>query len=225
MTRRSLAIALVSLLLGATAAGAAGVSVASRFLATQTRTLTHATCTLQPASVDTYVNEASKNSSFSASTSFVTNSANSQRQRPLLTFTLSGCGSHLTTGNPQVDAATITVIVASASGGTRTLTVYRVTSAWSSSVTWNTQPTIAGSATATFTASLFSLGAKTIDVTNDVVDFVHTSPTVLPPYSSAVTNLGWEMQDLGSTSGTVSMSSSEASTTTSRPKLVIDYAY
>jgi hypothetical protein len=224
MTRRSLAIAFVSLLLGATAAGAAGISVASRFLATQTRTLTHATCTLQPASVDTYVNEASKNSSFSASTSFVTNSANNQRQRPLLTFTLSGCGSHLTTGNPQVDAATITVIVASASGGTRTVSVYRVTSAWSSSVTWTTQPTVAGSATTAFTASLFSLGAKTIDVTNDVVDFVHTSPIVLPPYSSAVPNLGWEMQDVGS-AGTVSMSSSEAATSTSRPKLVIDYAY
>jgi hypothetical protein len=220
--RRGAALVLVVLATSATVAGAQPMSVSSGLLATGRKTLTHATCVLTPATTDTYVDESAPATSFSTNSTLSTVSA-PKRRRVLIVFDLSGCGAHIQ--NASADSATLQLTVTTASGGTRTLTVYRVTSSWAASVTWNTQPSIAGSATTSFTASASSLGAKQIDVSSDVNDFIQSSPTVLPPYSGTVANLGWEIRDENSaTAGIVTMTSSEGSVS-SRPKLTINYAY
>lgn len=226
MTRRALLLALAGLLAGATVASAATVTLASRFLATSSKTLTHATCTLQPASDDTYVNEASKTTKYASSSSLNVTALTNGRQRTLIQFSLGACGA--TIANASVDSATLTLNVTSASGGTRTLKVYRITAAWTGSATsWNNQPSVAGSATTTFSSSSSSIGSKQVDVTNDVNDFLQSSPTALPPYSGTVANNGWMIADEGSTTGATTMTSSNAggAQVSKRPILRIDYAY
>jgi hypothetical protein len=80
-------------------------------------------------------------------------------------------------------------------------------------VTWNTNPSVAGTATGTFSAA--TTGAKTVDVSADVADWV----------SGAASNFGWRLADLGASAiATSALGSSENGTTTNRPTLAITYA-
>jgi hypothetical protein len=221
--RRAAMLALATLALGATTAGAASVVVASGLLATASKTLTKATCTLQPTSGDTYVNEFSKTTGYASNSSLTTESTAGSRKRVFLRFNLDSCAT--TIANAAVDSATLNLNVSAAAGGTRTLKVYRVTSTWTaSSLNWNGQPTAAADHTTTFTAAASSTGQKAIDVTMDVNDYVQSAPNVPLPYTSAVANHGWMILDDGASTGVVAMTSSEGPAA-NRPKLTIVYAY
>jgi hypothetical protein len=225
-TGRGALLVAAMLLAGAAVATAGPVQLISRLLATSSKTLTKATCTLQPATGDTYVNEASKTTNYSFNSSLNVTSITGGHQRTLIQFDLSGCGANI--ANASVDSAALNVYVTSASGGTRTLKVYRVTAAWTaSSANWNNQPTVQAGATTTFTTSAMSTGARSLDVTGDLNDVLQSNPVALPPYSAAVANYGWMIVDEGSGTGVVSFASSEAggAQTANRPKLTIDYAY
>jgi predicted Zn-dependent protease len=225
-TRRGALLAAVMLLAGAAVATAGPVLLASRLLATSSKTLTKATCTLQPASGDTYVNEASKTTNYSFISSLNVTSIAGAHQRTLLQFDVSGCGANI--ANASVDSATLDVNVTSASGGTRTLKVYRITAAWTASSTnWNNQPAVQVGATTTFTTSPMSTGSRSLDVTGDVNDILQSNPVAPPPYPAAVANYGWMIVDEGSGTGVVSLTSSDAGAAqaANRPKLTVDYAY
>jgi hypothetical protein len=223
-TRRTLALVVIIIACGATVAGAAAVTLATGVLATSSKTLTHATCTLAADSADTYVDQKSPTTFNDTSTTISTLSKTSQAQRIYLEFNLGSCATPIPSG-AEVDSATLTLTTTIAPAAARTLSVRRVTSSWTASATsWNVQPTFASTVTSTLSVSAVA-GADNFDVTNDVNDFVQSAPTPTPPpYSSAAINYGWVIADEGASSTTSdTFASNEFATAASRPKLVITY--
>ena len=133
------------------------------------------------------------------------------RRFAYLQFDLSSC-SVTTTGG--ADSATLSVFLANAPKGTLTVAASRVTSAWSNSTTWASQP-----ATATATDSKASGTTNgvllTFTVTGDVDDFI----------KGGATNFGWRLTE----SGTVQNAAkdltqfSSADAAANKPQLVINY--
>ena len=222
-TRRLASLVVVILATSATIAGATAVTLTSGLLATSSKTLTHATCTLQGTAqaIDSEVRAANPNNNYQTNTTMLTEGTGSQR-KVYVEFTLSACSPALP-ANAEVDSATLT-LWATAVGGTRTLKLYRTTSTWTEAgITWNTQPT-STPASPTTSFSVSATGTQTIDVSNDVNDFLQTSPSALPPYGAVVTNYGWMIDDEGTGTTTITFASSENGTAAHRPKLVIAYA-
>jgi hypothetical protein len=222
--RRATLIALAILLVPGTAvAGAAVVSVATGLLASTTKTLTRATCTLQPAAVDTTVNEGNKTINNGAVPALTVAPGTNARQRALIRFTIPG-GCAATINNAEVDSATLTLNETLGTVG-RPYKVYKITSTWTGATNWNTQP---GYAAAAFTTFAGASGAVAIDVTQDVNDIVQSAPTVLPPYTSATSTFGWMIADEGTGTSPATFTSSDATGAANLPKrplLVINYAY
>jgi hypothetical protein len=221
-------LVLAMLLTGASVAGAAGVVVKTGLLATGSKTLTKVTCTLTGTSstTDTYVNEANTSQNNGAVTSLVVQNTSGQRRQVLISFAFSTCPSPTNLDNAGVDAATLSLNFSSSTGSSgtpRLLKVYRVTSSWTGSTSWSSKPSWGAASTATITLSSSSPGAKSADVTQDVNDYLQSSPTVLPPYGAAVPNYGWSITDEGGGTGVSTIFSANAPT--NRPTLTIDYAY
>jgi hypothetical protein len=211
--KRTILIAILVAGILAAAAGAAAVGLVSQKISIFTKSLTHASCTLPGTSVsdDVYTDENAPTTNTGAATTTISISPRSSRRRyGWIRFDLSACS---LPANAQVDSATLTVNVTTAMTG-RTVTVTEATGSWTEgALTWNTNPTVAGSATGTFSAN--ATGAKTVDVSADVADWV----------SGAATNNGWQVADLGaSTNLTGALGSSENATVGNRPTLAISYA-
>jgi hypothetical protein len=223
--RRLPPLVIVALLATAAAAGAAGVTVGTGLLATATKTLTKATCTLSgtTSTTDTYVNESNKTQTNGTTSSLVVENLATQRRRAFVRFDFSKCPSATNLNNAQVDSATLTLQFTSATGTPRTLNVYRVTATWASSINWNTQPAFAGSATSTFSLPSAAPGSRSADVTQDVNDVLQSTPVALPPYGSSVPHYGWVVVDQGTGTGVSTFNSSESGST--KPTLTINYAY
>lgn len=211
--KRTLLIAVVVAGILAAAAGAAAVGIVSHKISIFTKSLTHASCTIPGTSVtdDVYTDENAPTTNTGAATTTISISPRSTRRRyGFVKFDLTACGMP---ANAQVDSATLTVNVTAAMSG-RTITVTEVTGAWTeAALTWNTNPAVAGAATGTFSAN--ATGAKTVDVSADVADWV----------AGAATNNGWQLADLGATTNlTGALGSSENATVGNRPTLAISYA-
>jgi hypothetical protein len=212
--KRVLLLGLVATIAIGTATGfAATLNVGSHHLWAGSQALTKGTCTLSGTgqSVDTYVNQGSANTSYGTSTTMSTQPDSGSRKYAYVMFDLSKCSPAIpTTGG--ADDATLTLRITSSSFfGARTLAVTQVTSSWSGSTTYNTQPTVDSSATTTFSSGT-SANTVNIPVTIDVDAMI-----------KGQTNYGWRISDTG-TSGfldTVSFASSNA--TSNRPTLTIDY--
>jgi hypothetical protein len=212
--KRLLLLGLVATIAIGTATGfAATLNVGSHHLWAGSQTLTKGTCTLSGTgqSVDTYVNQGSSGTSYGTSTTLSTQPDSGSRKYAYILFDLSKCSPAIpTTGG--ADSATLTLrITSSAFFGARTLTLTPVTSSWSGSTTWNSQPSVDGSATTTFSSGR---SANTVDVpvTIDVDAFI-----------KGQTNYGWRISDNGGSGflDTVSIASSNASS--NKPTLTIDY--
>jgi hypothetical protein len=223
-TRRLLALVIVIGGCGATFAGAAAVTLATGILATSSKPLSHATCTLTASSADTYVDEFTPATANGATTTISTSPRSARRRRIYINFDLATCPTAIPSG-AEVDSATLNLRTTVAPPSARTLSVWRVTSAWTAATaTWNVQPTVAAVATTTLAPGTTS-GVKSFDVTNDVNDFVQSAPVPTPPpYASAVSNLGWMIDDEGAAAtATITFASNENGTVANRPKLVIAY--
>lgn len=220
--RRLPSLVLVLLLTSAAVAAASGVTVASGLLATASKTLTKATCSLTAASADTFVNEANKPQANGGTTSIVVQNGAGQRRRALVRFNFASCSNAANLANASVDSATLTVNWTSTTGTPRTINVYRATTDWGASTNWNTQPAFAASATTTMTLTGVVGGSKSADVTHDVNDYLQSSPTPVAPYTEVVSNFGWVLTDEGGGAGISSFNSSE---TASGPTLTINYAF
>jgi hypothetical protein len=218
----------LALPLGAVAVIATGatVTVGSRTVGTQTKALTHTTCTLGSGqTTDTYIEGAPpKDQSFThgGDTTLLTDANTGRFKEALIEFDLtSSVCPHLI--GAEVDAATLTLHASSVTSAPRTIDVDRVTSGWSDSTSYSSAPSASGTPSGSVTVS--GAGSFSVDLTADVDDFAQSeSSPPLAPYGSAVTNDGWELVDAASTSkdATVTMSSSEGS---SPPQLQIAYAY
>lgn len=204
----------------------ATVTVGSQIVGTQTRSLTHTTCTLGSGqTTDTYVEGAPpKDQSFThgSDTTLLTDANTGRFKEALIEFDLtSSVCPHLI--GAEVDSATLTLSVSSVTGGTRTIDFDRVTGNWSNSTSYSTVPSAASSPSVS--GSVSGSGSFSVDLTADVDDFAQSeSSPPLAPYASSIANDGWLLVDANSASkdATVTMSSSEG---TSPPQLQISYAY
>jgi hypothetical protein len=209
-TRRRVALTLVvGTLASIGVAYAASLGLASKKLHAWSQTLAKGTCNQTSTTADdTYVQQALPTSTAGGTATTLTISpvAGSQ-DYAFIRFNLSGCGLPTTAG---ADSAVLTVRVTTA--GADTISLFPVTSSWSSStLTWNgvTGLTIGSTATGTFSAS--TTGAKTVTVTADVDAAI-----------KAGTLWGWELR---ATAGTaiVAIGASENVTSTNRPSMTLSY--
>lgn len=199
----------VAMTASVTVAHAAGLGLASNKLFAWSQTLTKGTCNQTSTTADdTYVQQALPTSTAgaTATTLSISPTAGSQRYA-FIRFDLSGCSLPTTAG---ADSAVLTVNVRTA--GADTVSLFPVTSSWSSStLTWNgvTGLTIGSTATGGFSAS--STGSKTVTVTADVDNAI-----------KAGSLWGWELR---ATSGTaiVAIGAAENGTAGNRPSMTLGY--
>ena len=186
---------------------AASVGLSSKSLHVWTQTLTKTTCNQTSTTADdTYVQQASPNSTAGAAATTLTIKPTAGSQDyAFVRFDLSGCSLPTTGG---ADNAVLTVRVTTA--GADTISLYPVTSSWSSStLTWNGLGglTIGSTATGTFSAS--TTGNKTVTVTADVDAAIKAGAL-----------WGWELRAT-SGSATVAIGSSQNGTAANRPSMTL----
>ena len=186
---------------------AATLSIGSNHLWAGTQTLTKSTCTVT-AATDTYVDESKATASNGSSTTMSVQPDSRKRRYSLISFDLSGCNLPTTAG---ADAATLKLVVTSAPSASRTMTVTPITSAWSGSTTWNTQPTYAAAATRTVASGTTNGATISIPVTVDVDGYVKGG-----------TNDGWRIADLGTQASGDTTTFATTNASSNKPQLVID---
>ncbi|HET7354836.1 MAG TPA: DNRLRE domain-containing protein [Gaiellaceae bacterium] len=209
MPLRLLAAAAIGTLSFGGIAYAASLGLSTNKLFAWSQTLTKGTCNQTSTTADdTYVQQASPTSTAgaTATTLSISPTAGSQRYA-FIRFNLSGCSIPTTGG---ADSAVLTVNVRTA--GADTVSLYPVTSSWSSStLTWNgvSGLTIGSTATGSFSAS--TTGAKTVTVTVDVDNAIKAG------------NLwGWELRATSGTA-TVAIGAAENGTAANRPSMTLSY--
>jgi hypothetical protein len=188
---------------------AASLGLGSNKLYAWGQTLTKGTCNqTSTTGDDTYVQQALPTSTVGGTAVTLTISPVAAAQDyAFIRFNLSGCSLPTIAG---ADSAVLSVRVTTA--GNDTISVFPVTSSWSSStLTWNgvSSLTIGSTATGTFSAS--TTGAKTVTVTADVDAAI-----------KAGTLWGWELK---ATSGTaiVALAAAENGTSGNRPSMTLSY--
>ena len=213
LTPRRVAILLAATVgVGAGVAYAATLSVGSWHLWAGSQTLTKSTCTLQPATTDTYVTQATPGGSNGSATTMLVRSNSGSADWSFVSFDLSSCAIPTTGG---ADTATLTLFITTAPASNRTITVTPVLTTWSpATLTWNVAQTLSyGSATTTFTTGTTNNTAKSATVTVDVDALIKNSSA----------NFGWRLSDTGGTSATTTFATSENANAARRPQLVINY--
>jgi len=207
-TRLAAAIAVAT----ATSVGvgyAASLGLGSNQLHAWSQTLTKGTCNQTSTTADdTYVQQALPTSTAGGTATTLTISPVAAAQDyAFIRFDLSGCSLPTTGG---ADSAVLTVNVTTS--GTDTISLFPVTSSWSSStLNWNGVSSLTVGSTATGTFSASSTGTKTVTVTADVDTAI-----------KAGTLWGWELR---ATSGVaiVAIGASENNTSARRPSMTLSY--
>jgi len=209
-------VVVVAIVLQAGTASAAAMTITSGHLTVVTRTYaTPRTCTLTATS-DSYVNKALATTNFGTGTTLLVNADSTSTERSFVRFDLSACSPAIPS-DALVQSAKVQLTVAVAALATRTYELRRATATWlESAITWNLQPTVAGSATASTSVTLGSLVGTVVEwtATGDVQAYV----------TGASTDLGWRVSDTseGIVLGTpLTFGSREAAT--GQPKLVVTY--
>jgi hypothetical protein len=207
---RRLAVAIVVAASASIGIGyAASLGLGSNQLHAWGQTLTKGACNQTSTTADdTYVQQANPTSTAggTATTLSIDRTAGSQ-EYAFIRFDLSSCSLPTTAG---ADNAVLTVNVTAK--GNDTISVFPVTSSWSSStLNWNGVSGLTIGSTATGTFSGNSTGAKTVTVTADVDAAI-----------KAGTLWGWELR---ATSGnaTVTLGSAENATPANRPSMTLSY--
>jgi hypothetical protein len=203
--------------LGTATAFAATMGIGSWHLWTGSQTLTKGTCTITSASAinDTYVSEASTGTSFGNATTMNVRADLGQRAWTFVRFDLSSCNLPSTAG---ADSATLKLVVKTPANNSRTLTLTPVLATWAETLTAVQAYSLPfGSApTTTFATGTTSGATLSIPVTIDIDALIKDSSA----------NFGWRIDDEGSTSraNLTVFNSSEATNSSLRPQLVINYA-
>ena len=212
LTPLRLAAALLALsFAGVGIAYAAGMSVTSGQVGAARQSLTKGSCQLGASAVsDTWIDERNPTQANSGDTTLQIQNNKNKVDNAFLRFDLGSCNVPTTGG---ADAATLTIVVTSATKTNHTVSLYPVTSSWSpSTLTWNAAQslTIGSTPTDSFTTTT---GAHTLTVTAD-----------LDAAIKAGTLWGWELVDTaGSKNSTTEIASSSYATSSYRPSLSLSY--
>ena len=186
---------------------AASLGLASKSLHAWTQTLTKATCNQTSTTADdTFVQQGSPTSTAGGTATTLTIRPTALLQDyAFIRFDLSGCSLPTTGG---ADSAVLTVRVTTS--GADTISVFPVTSSWSSStLNWNgvSGLTVGSTATGTFSAS--STGNKTVTVTADVDTAIKAGAL-----------WGWELRATSGTA-TVAIGAAENNSAANRPSMTL----
>lgn len=196
-------------------AWAAGLTVSAAGLATingpSSRPPT--TCTLT-SSADSHVRSGNGTTNYGTQqTMFAQSSLLGGNRRSFLRFDVASCGI------PSVAAlvsSTLQMYI-DQSGGAATLEVVRTTGTWTETgVTWNNQPAVSGTVTATIASANNTAGLKTVSVQSDIQAWI-----------TGTANNGWAVRDdsesllLGTRAAEIS--ARENTTAANRPQLTIVY--
>ncbi len=201
---------------GSVTAFAATMGIGSWHIGTGSNTLTKGTCTVtgSTAIADAYVQEASPNAnSANGTTAIIRSSTSGSREWMFVRFDLSTCALPTTGG---ADTATMKLVVKTTPATARTLTVTPTLSTWAETLTWNQAQSVtyAGAATTTFSTGTTNGATLSIPVTIDIDALI----------KSSTANYGWRISDAGASStSTTTFNTVEATTSTLRPQLVINY--
>jgi hypothetical protein len=212
-------LALLAIALAATTASAgfaATLNVSSWHLWAGSQTLTKpgAPCTVTGAAADTFVNQSSPSTTYGGATTLDVLADSNIQKWAFVRFDLSSCGIPSTGG---ADSATLRLYVANASTRSFTLTLTRVLSAWSNTLSWTGAQSLTYASSATTTASSGTTSGTwvTFTVTGDVDDFIQ----------GLATNNGWYVSASGATQNAtkdlIQFASSAAAS--NKPQLVINY--
>lgn len=188
---------------------AASLGLGSNQLKAWSQTLTKGTCNQTSTTADdTFVQQASPNSTAGGTATTLTMKPTAGSQDyAFIRFNLSGCSIPTTGG---ADSAVLSVTVTTS--GNDTISVFPVTSSWSSStLNWNGVSSLTIGSTATGTFSSSTTGSKTVTVTADVDAAI-----------KAGTLWGWELKAT-SGSATVAIGAAENATSANRPSLTLSY--
>jgi hypothetical protein len=220
--RRLLALAGAAAVLGSGVAFAASLTVTSSDLTTYTMatTVPVSSCTVTSMG-DTYADQAtlSAGSNFGGATTMSVESSATlalapTNKRSFVTFDLSSCSIPSTA---QVLSAALNLYLATAPSASRTYHATRVTASWSeTTLTWNNQPGVAGSVTASVATGTTSGVTLSWTVLSDVQAFV----------GGSATNNGWRISDQSESSTTTrrgTFATREIGATNQRPSLTITY--
>jgi hypothetical protein len=188
---------------------AASLGLGSNQLKAWSQTLTKGTCNQTSTTADdTFVQQASPTSTAGGTATTLTIRPTAGLQDyAFIRFNLSSCSIPTTGG---ADSAVLSVNVTTS--GNDTISVFPVTSSWSSStLNWNGVSSLSIGSTATGTFSSNSTGTKTVTVTADVDTAI-----------KAGTLWGWELR---ATSGnaTVAIGAAENATSANRPSMTLSY--
>jgi hypothetical protein len=212
LTPRRVAVLLAATVgVGAGVAYAASLSVGSWHLWAGSQTLTKGTCTLTGTAqtTDTEVVQTTPTTANGSATTMRVRSNNNSEDWSFVRFDLSSCNIPTTGG---ADSATLTLFVTVANN--RTMTVTPVLSSWSGTLTWNTAQTLSyGAATTTFAPGNSNNASKSATVTADVDALIKNSSA----------NFGWRLSDAGGGNQTTTFATSEDTTASHKPQLVINY--
>ena len=201
------ALALVSL------GSASSLTVSSAGLATDEV----GTCTAA-AAADTYVDQSAlqAGSSFGTEQTLSVRSQTLANRRAFVRFDFSSCG---IPGAANVTGAELRLMLTTAPGSSSTHLLHRVTGAWTEASTWNTQPDVAASATASADTGTTAGATMT-----------WTSPTLVADVQEWVdgttTSDGWRISDSAESAfvaATAAYGAREHATATSRPVLFVTY--
>jgi hypothetical protein len=215
--RRIAVIAAATLGLGSGVAFAATLSVGSWHLWAGSQALTKGTCTVTGSAniTDATVSQASPTSSSGSATTMQVDPTSGSQQWMFVRVSLSSCALQATAG---ADTATLKLVLRTPANASRTLTVTPVLSTWSSTLTWNgAQSLTYGTTTTTFATGTSSGAALSIPVTIDVDALLRSSTA----------SYGWRISDAGANDfrgDTSIFNSVEATTSSLRPQLVVNYA-
>lgn len=171
------------------------------------------TRTFQPSSADCYLDEQNKNSNRGDLAYIKVESESGKNDRTLLTFDLTEIPSGST-----VESATLSLNAYVVPGAGRTYEAWQTTSSWGeTTVTWNTPPSYAGSASASAGEASGWMEWSSTTLTSDVQGWVTGSST----------NYGWmindSVEDTATEHNILFYSRREATQTTLRPKLTVRY--
>lgn len=186
---------------------AAGIGLGSKDLHAWTQTLTKATCNQTSTTADdTFVQQALPTSTAGGTATTLTiRPTASLQDYAFIRFNLAGCSLPTTGG---ADSAVLTVHVTTS--GSDTISLFPVTSSWSSStLNWNGVSGLTIGTTATGTFSSSTTGAKTVTVTADVDTAI-----------KAGTLWGWELKATSGTA-TVAIGAAENATSGNRPSMTL----
>ncbi|MFH1104788.1 MAG: DNRLRE domain-containing protein [Actinomycetota bacterium] len=210
-------------------AGAATAPLASRALTTSRTCMLTGVSNANTVALETYVDQASPNSSAAnITTTFVRSSSNANR-RTYVRFDLTKCVPAIPS-TATVTEAVFRAYMDQLPTACRTQDVFRVTASWVETVTWNTQPfgtAINNPPTAQRTGSMNVGAAPCTNSTNNAyVTGWNVTTDVAAFVAGTATNYGWMIRDDvegSSTSRNARYVSSEANQPPRGPQLIVTY--